>query len=342
MYPLTLTQPKALLPLGRKPIINYIIDQINTLPDVNEIIVVANNKFYSQFELWSKRVDSDCPVNVLNDGTTNEDNRLGAIGDINFTLRVKNIDEDIVVIAGDNYMTYPLMEQYQLFKEKQSDVVCGQRLDDRKLLTRLAVATLDENNKIISLVEKPEDPQSDVAIFATYFYQKETLPLFAQYLQAGETPDAPGYFVQWLYNKKDVYTYIMNGECYDIGTIEAYENMQKDMEMGDLMNIKESDEFIAITGVFSDDSGKMNYQLLNKQFIQFASGSKTVSEMLGNRASTDEILMFIIKNRASHLASKKEFLSDEEAKTLISALEELDPRGAFKELKLHLRKMAAR
>ncbi|MCL2399319.1 MAG: sugar phosphate nucleotidyltransferase [Defluviitaleaceae bacterium] len=232
MYPLTLNQPKALLPLNGKPIINFILDQINTLPNVNEIVVVSNHKFYPQFELWAKNVESKSPVSVLNDGTTTEDNRLGAIGDIHFTLRVKDIDEDIVVIAGDNYMTYPLSEQYQLFKEKQSDVVCGQRLNDRKLLSRLAVATLDDNNKILSLVEKPEDPPSDVAIFATYFYQKETLPLFSKYLQEGEIPDAPGYFVQWLYNKKDVYTYIMNGECYDIGTIEAYDTMQKDMEAG--------------------------------------------------------------------------------------------------------------
>ena len=108
------------------------------------------------------------------------------------------------------------------------------------------------------------------------------------------------------------------------------------------MNIKESDEFVAISGVYSDDSGKMNYSLMNKQFIQFASSSKTVSEMIGNRIPTDEILMFVIKNRASHLANKREFLSDEDAKALMDAIEELDPRGAFKDLKLHLRKQSAR
>ena len=227
MYPLTLTQPKALLPLGGRPIVDYIVDQINTLPDVNEIILVTNHKFSIQFEAWAKTVKSDIPIFLLNDGSINEDDRLGAIGDIDFTLKVKNIDEDVVVIAGDNFMTYPLLEQYQLFKNKQADVICAHKIADLGLLTKFAVAVLDDDNKVLSLIEKPSVPPSDIAIFATYFYQADTLPLLTQYIQEGQNPDAPGYFPQWLHKKKDIYAYIMNGECHDIGTIEAYEAMQK-------------------------------------------------------------------------------------------------------------------
>jgi len=226
MYPLTLNQPKALLPLGGKPVIDYIINQVNTLPDVNEIIVISNHKFYRHFEKWVEAVKSVIPISLLNDGSTNEDDRLGAIGDINFALKENNIDEDIIVIAGDNFMTYPLLEQYQFFKTKQSDTVCAQRLADRKMLSQFAVAILDKSNKVMSLIEKPVDPPSDVAIFATYFYKRDTLPLFDQYMEEGQNTDAPGYFVQWLHKKKDVYAYIMNGECHDIGTIEAYHTMQ--------------------------------------------------------------------------------------------------------------------
>lgn len=226
MYPMTLTMPKALLSLKGRPIIDYIIDQINTINEVNEIIVVSNHKFFALFEAWAKEVKSKIPISLLNDGSTAETDRLGAIGDINFTLRLCKIQEDIVVIAGDNYMTYPLAEQYQFFKEKNSDVVCAQKLDDKEELSRFAVATIDDDNKILSLIEKPEEPESDLAIFATYFYRKETLPLFAEYIAEGNTNDAPGYFIQWLYKKKDVFAYIMNGECFDIGTIEAYEAMQ--------------------------------------------------------------------------------------------------------------------
>jgi len=227
MYPLTLNQPKALLPLNKRPMIDYIIDQINTLPDINEIIVVSNHKFFTHFEKWATSVKSAVPVSVLNDGSTTEDSRLGAIGDIIFTINEKNITEDIVVIAGDNFITYPLLEQYQLFKDKQTDVICAHKIADPDLLTKFAVAVLDEDNKVMSLIEKPSIPPSDIAVFATYFYQADTLSLLNQYIQEGQNPDAPGYFPQWLHKKKDIYAYIMNGECHDIGTIEAYEAMQK-------------------------------------------------------------------------------------------------------------------
>jgi glucose-1-phosphate thymidylyltransferase len=223
MYPLTLDRPKALLPLGGRPMINYIVDHINTLPDVNEIIVVSNHKFFNQFEKWE--VDSMIPVSLLNDGSTFVDDRLGAIGDIHFTLREKEINEEIVVIAGDNYITYPLREQYDFYKNIGHDTVCAKKITDKEQLKSFAVAVLDDRGKILSLVEKPADPPSDTAVFATYFYKTETLPLFDQYLKEGNNPDAPGYFVQWLYKVKDVYAYIMNGDCFDIGTIAAYEEM---------------------------------------------------------------------------------------------------------------------
>jgi len=118
--------------------------------------------------------------------------------------------------------------------------------------------------------------------------------------------------------------------------------MAKTRRDGQIMNMRDSDEFVAISGVYSDDGGKINTQLMNKQFIQFASGSKTVADMIGNKASADDILMFVIKNRAAHLAGKREFLSDEDATALVEAIEEASPRGAFKDLKLHIRKQMAR
>ena len=230
MYPLTLTQPKALLPLAGRPMADYIVDQVNTIPDVDEIIVVSNHKFYNQFKLWAKSVKSNIPVSVLDDNSTSEDDRLGAIGDIRFAIHTKQISGDVVVVAGDNFMDYPLLEQYHFFKEKQRDVVCAYRVSDRKLLTQFAVALLDENNKVVSLVEKPTVPSSDIAVFATYFFCADTLPLFIKYLKDGQNPDAPGYFIQWLYKQKDVYAYIINGECHDIGTIEAYKDMRERFE----------------------------------------------------------------------------------------------------------------
>ena len=227
MYPLTLNRPKALLTLNGRAIIDYIVEQINGLSAADEIIVVTNHKFYENFRVWTKDVRSKIPISLLNDGSTDENNRLGAIGDIIFTLNEKKIDDDLLIIAGDNYSTYPLIEQYGLFTEKQSDIICAKKLADRNLLKRFAVAELDSSGRVVNLVEKPDNPQSDYGVFATYFYKKETLPLFAEYKKSGQNTDAPGYFIEWLHKKKDIYAYIMNGDCYDIGTIEAYDEMKK-------------------------------------------------------------------------------------------------------------------
>lgn len=189
--------------------------------------MVSNYKFFAHFEKWATHVISAIPITLLNDGSISQETQLGAIGDIQFTLRVKNIEEDIIVIAGDNYMTYPLLEQYHFFKQKNADTLCAKKIADRKQLTGLAVATLDENGKVLSLVEKPQDPPSDTAIYATYIYRADTLPLFARYLQdERNNRDAPGHFPQWLHKEKDVYAYVMNGDCHDLGTVDVYEQMQ--------------------------------------------------------------------------------------------------------------------
>ncbi len=230
LYPLTRTKPKPLLPIAGRPMIDYILSEINTIPEIDEVFVVTNSKFAPQFEQWAGGITSSVPVSVLDDGTSTEDTRRGAIGDIQFTIEQKNIADDVVIIAGDNFFTYKLQEYYDFFTRNQKDCVVVKELNNVQQLRQFAVAQLDEHQKVILLVEKPENPPSNTAVFATYMYKKETLPLFAEYLRAGNKPDAPGYFVQWLYQRKDVLAYIMNGDCFDIGTKEAYDEIQKMME----------------------------------------------------------------------------------------------------------------
>ena len=228
MYPLTENQPKALLPLRGKPVIDYIVDQINRLPNVTTIYAVTNSRFYKHFCDWAKTAPTTIPIEVLDDGTTTNENRRGAIGDIVFTLQEKAIDDDIFIIAGDNYFTFDLREQYDFFKEKGCDTIAAKEIDDIEQLKAFAVAELDPAGKVLSLEEKPQNPKSNTAIFASYFYRKDTLPLFNEYLAQGNPPDAPGYFPQWLYKTRDIYAYKMNGECYDIGTIAMYEQMNRE------------------------------------------------------------------------------------------------------------------
>jgi len=226
MYPLTKDQPKALLPLKGKPVIDYIIDQINRIPAIDTIYAVTNSKFYPHFSEWAKTAPTTIPIEVLDDGTTSNDNRLGAVGDIFFTIKEKSIDDDIFVIAGDNYFTFDLREQYDFFKEKDADTLAAKESDDIEMLRAFAVAELDPEGKVLSLEEKPQHPKSNTAIYASYFYRRKTIPLFKRYFDEGNPPDAPGYFPQWLHKITPVYAYIMDGDCYDIGTIEMYNQMK--------------------------------------------------------------------------------------------------------------------
>jgi len=226
MYPLTENQPKALLPLKGKPVIDYIVEQINQLPEVDKIYAVTNHKFYTHFCNWAKTAPTNIPVEVINDGTTSNENRRGANGDIQFCIDEKNIDDELFIVAGDNYFTYDLKEQLNMFRTTGCDTIAGKELDDIEQLKAFAVAKLDANGKVLDLVEKPQVPESNIAIYATYFYKKETIPLFKQYLDEGNDPDKPGSFPQWLHKTRDVYAYIMNGDCYDIGTIKMYEEMK--------------------------------------------------------------------------------------------------------------------
>ncbi|MCL2049399.1 MAG: nucleotidyltransferase family protein [Defluviitaleaceae bacterium] len=226
MYPLTENTPKALLPIRGKPILNYIVEQLSQLPELNELILVSNDKFYPAFLEWAKAAPTKLPVAVLNDGTTSNENRRGAVGDVFFAIKEKNINEEIIVLASDNYFTYPLREQYELYRKTGCDTLAGKEFDDREQIKSFAVAVLSPEGKVLDLEEKPAEPKSNMAIYATYFFRKETTALFEKYLSEGNSPDNIGAFPQWLYKFRDIYAYKMNGECYDIGTLEMYEAMK--------------------------------------------------------------------------------------------------------------------
>jgi glucose-1-phosphate thymidylyltransferase len=229
LHPLTKDRPKALLPVAGQPILTHIVDEIDTLAEVDEVVIVSNHPFLHHFAKWAAdRVDKGGgkPITLLDDGSTDDSNKLGAIGDMRFCIDTLSIDEDLVVIAGDNLFTYRLQDAYDFFRRTGTDTVLGKRLEDRDELRRMAVAVLDAEGRILSMVEKPQEPESDIGIFATYFYRRETLPLIRTYLDEGNKPDAPGYFPSWLYRIHEVRAYVFDGECYDIGTPKAYEQVR--------------------------------------------------------------------------------------------------------------------
>ncbi len=222
LYPLTLHAPKALLPIGGQPIIDHIVEKMNAVAELDAIYVVSNDKFAGQFADWAKTAKSRVPITVLNDGTTDDSNKRGAIGDISFVIEKMQIADDLMVVAGDNFFTYSLKEYVDFFHKKRRDCVCVKVWEDEAALSQFGIALLDENGRVLDIEEKPEKPKSNTVVFAAYLYQRETVPLFAAYLAEGNQPDAPGNFPAWLYRRREVYAYTFAGECYDIGTPESY------------------------------------------------------------------------------------------------------------------------
>ena len=227
LYPLTKDKAKPLLPVGGKPIINYIIDHLEGIDEIDTIYVVTNEKFSRDFEEWGRNLSSSKEIITINDGTTADGTKLGAIGDIDFVIRTGQIDDDLLVVGGDNLFDFD-MRRFVDFFEAHGNTVALHSLDDREALKRYNEICLDENGRIISFREKPEDPQTDHFAICLYLYNREGVSLVKKYLDEGNNPDAPGYYVQWLYKQTDVYGVPLSGTWYDIGDLEVYNAADRD------------------------------------------------------------------------------------------------------------------
>ncbi|MDW7656843.1 MAG: nucleotidyltransferase family protein [Bacillota bacterium] len=244
LYPLTKHCAKPLLPIHGRPLIDYLVDQAETLPDLDEIYVVSNNRFAAQFESWAAarrqqvqaqaqaqdKADGDragrpIPITIIDDGTTSEEGRLGAIGDIQHCIERCNIDDDLLVMAGDNLFTWRLLDAWQHFSTHGEDMIVAQPLARPEDAHRFAIAVVDEQGHVQHMEEKPDCPRSNIGVYAIYFYRRDTVPLFRRYLEEGNNKDAPGYFVVWLYQQKLVRAFFFTGHCIDIGTPQAYQDV---------------------------------------------------------------------------------------------------------------------
>ena len=222
LYPLNQKLPKALLPLGTDTVMGHIVSLINGVPDCDEILVVSNHKFIDHFMRWKEQYSGRLPVSLVDDGTEDVSEGLGAIGDVCYVINKMQLDEDLLIIAGDNYFDFSPAEFVGICRDGRQDGVCVKKIEDRSMLSHLGIVLLDENNNIVDIEEKPAHPKSDMAMVAIYYYTRETLKLFAQYQKEKNSMDAPGNFVVWLYKRKPIVTYAIEGQWHDVGTVEAY------------------------------------------------------------------------------------------------------------------------
>jgi glucose-1-phosphate thymidylyltransferase len=208
LRPLTDSIPKQLLPVGGRPMVDWIVDRIvETTAD--EIHLVTNARFAANFERWAE----DKNVQVHNDGTISNEDRLGAIGDINFV----GLDDDLLVIAGDNLFDYSLADYESWWRQRNGSAIAVLDVHDRELAQKYGIVDVDKDDRVIGFVEKPVDPPTTLCATATYFYDREHARLVELYLEEGNPPDQPGNFVAWLYPRAPVYAYRFPGEWHDIG-----------------------------------------------------------------------------------------------------------------------------
>ncbi len=226
LYPLTENQPKPLLPVAGKPIIEYIIEKIESFPNIDKIYVVTNNKFHIHFEEWKDKFSYKIPIEIINDGTLTNDDRLGAIGDMHYVVTNKNIDDDLLVVAGDNLFDFDLAKLRD-FSQDKGIVICAYDVEDFSLATQYGIVSVGNDGKVTSFVEKPADPPSTLAALGLYVFKQDKLPLLRRYVNEGNNTDAPGYFIQWAYKVDDVYSYVFHGQWYDIGDLKSYESANK-------------------------------------------------------------------------------------------------------------------
>lgn len=222
LYPMTREVPKALLPLGPGTILDHIVRKVERVSGISEIVLVSNHRFASAFRAWAESRECSVPVRVLDDGSTHEGNRLGAVGDMAFAVKEMGMEEDLLVMAGDNVFTFELQEYVDFYHKRQRDCILVQPMERKEDLQRVGVVQLDEGDTVLSFEEKPAHPRTNLGVLAVYIYRKDTLPLIGEYLNEGNQPDAPGYFPEWLCQRKEMAAYRARGTSYDIGTPEAY------------------------------------------------------------------------------------------------------------------------
>jgi glucose-1-phosphate thymidylyltransferase len=226
LYPLTRTQPKPLLPVAGKPMVEHVLDNLAPISGIDRVYVVTNAKFAGHFQQWAdhyRATKSKFNFTVVNDGSTDDTNKLGAIGDIHYVLKSQNVDDDLVVVAGDNLFSDKLGGFGNFCREQKTPVLAVYDVGDLEQIKKYNSISVDAAGRITFFEEKPKNPTSTLTGIALYYYPKATIPLIRQYIAEDNNPDQPGRLVQWLYPRTAVHTWRVPGLWFDIGSKETLE-----------------------------------------------------------------------------------------------------------------------
>ena len=230
LYPLTLTQPKPLLPVAGKPMIDHVLDNLAAIPGIDRVYIVTNAKFADQFQAWAENYrarKTPLAFTIVNDGSTDDSNKLGAIGDLHLVITREKVDDDVIVVAGDNLFSESLEAFGRFCREKNAPVLGVYDVRDLEEVKKYNSITIDSTGRITFFEEKPKQPTSTITGIALYYYPKSAVSYIRQYIADGNNPDQPGRLIQWLYPRTPVYTWKVPGIWFDIGSKESLEEANR-------------------------------------------------------------------------------------------------------------------
>ncbi len=230
LYPLTLNQPKPLLKVGGQPMIDHVLRALSPIPTVHNVYVVTNAKFAQVFEEWARETRGRYPnwdFQILNDGSTDDSNKLGAIGDLHFVLQTAKPAHDLIVVAGDNLFSQTL-EGFAAFAQERKAVAVGvYDVGSLELAKKYNEIRLNDQGQIVYFEEKPSSPTSTLCAIALYYYPQAMHSWVDRYIAEGNNPDQPGRLIQWLYTRMPVYAWQVPGIWYDIGSKESLQEADR-------------------------------------------------------------------------------------------------------------------
>ena len=226
LYPLTENFPKPLLEVGGKTILDWLVDDIDTAGLVDEYVVISNHKYAHHFEKWA--ACKTMKVTVVDDGTSSNATRLGAVKDIQFAIDALSLDDDMLVIAGDNVLDFSLTEFIRYAKQKDTTCIMRYHEPNEQKLHKCGVVEVGEDDRVLSMEEKPAQPKSHWCCPPFYYYTRQDAKLVEKGIAAGCGTDAPGSYIAWLCTKTPVHAMQMPGQRYDVGNLESYQKIREE------------------------------------------------------------------------------------------------------------------
>ena len=230
LYPLTLDEPKHLLQVGGRPILERLLGQLATIESLERVYIITNAKFAGRFREFAESWAGPPEVVVVDDGTTSETDKLGAIGDLALVIRRAALDDDLLVAAGDSVFSEGRLDEFVRFGlDRDAPVIAASELGDLEAIKSYSAIATDSGGRIVAFEEKPAEPKSSLAGIALYFYPRSALPLVGRYLAEGNNPDQPGRLVEWMYERTPFYVWQVPGRWYDIGSPETLEQADREL-----------------------------------------------------------------------------------------------------------------